>query len=51
MQRWNGSTWTDVASSENAGSSEKISTSVPSGTYRYEVYAYSGSGSFTLTVQ
>ncbi|ADY27365.1 Aqualysin 1 (plasmid) [Deinococcus proteolyticus MRP] len=51
LQRWNGSSWVDVASSESTGSSERISTSVTSGTYRYEVYAYSGSGSFTLTVQ
>ncbi|GHF93805.1 alkaline serine protease [Deinococcus piscis] len=51
LQRYDGSQWVDVASSQGTSSSERISTSVASGTYRYEVYAYSGSGSFTLTVQ
>ncbi|MDO4263550.1 MAG: S8 family peptidase, partial [Deinococcus sp.] len=51
LQRWNGSSWVDVATSETTGSIERISTSVTSGTYRYEVYAYSGTGSFTLTVR
>ena len=42
-------TWTDVAASEGAGSSESVTYSAGSGTYRWEVYSYSGRGSFTLT--
>ncbi|RJF72149.1 serine protease [Deinococcus cavernae] len=42
-------TWTDVASSEGGTSSESINYAATSGTYRWEVYAYSGSGSYTLT--
>lgn len=49
LQKYNGSSWVDVAASESAGSSESISYSASSGTYRWEVYAYSGSGSYTLT--
>ncbi|GHF30953.1 subtilisin family serine protease [Deinococcus metalli] len=41
-------TWTDVAASEGSTSTENISYSAGSGTYRWEVYAYSGSGSYTL---
>ncbi|RJF73679.1 hypothetical protein D3875_11145 [Deinococcus cavernae] len=42
-------TWTDVASSETSTSTESINYAAGSGTYRWEVYAYSGSGSYTLT--
>ncbi|WP_135228405.1 S8 family peptidase [Deinococcus fonticola] len=42
-------TWTDVASSEGGTSSEAISYTATSGTYRWEVYSYSGRGSYTLT--
>jgi Zn-dependent metalloprotease len=48
LQQWNGSTWTDVASSESATSTESISYAATAGTYRWEVYGYGGSGSFTL---
>ena len=41
--------WTDVAASEGSGSSEIISYNAGSGTYRWEVSSYSGTGSFTLT--
>ncbi|MFC4639477.1 S8 family peptidase [Deinococcus hohokamensis] len=49
LQKYNGSTWADVAASEGASSSESINYAAGSGTYRWEVYAYSGSGSYTLT--
>lgn len=48
LQRWNGSSWVDVAASEGATSTETITYSASAGTYRWDVYAYSGSGSFTL---
>ena len=48
LQRWNGSSWVDVASSEGATSTEAITYSATAGSYRWDVYAYSGSGSFTL---
>ncbi len=48
LQRWNGSSWGDVAASESATSTETITYSATAGSYRWDVYAYSGSGSFTL---
>jgi Zn-dependent metalloprotease len=49
LQKRNGSgSWVDVAASESASSTENISYSAGTGTYRWDVYAYSGSGSFTL---
>ncbi len=48
LQKYNGSTWADVASSESGTSTESINYAATSGTYRWEVYAYSGSGSYTL---
>ena len=49
LQKYNGSTWADVAASETGTSSESINYAAASGTYRWEVYAYSGTGSYTLT--
>jgi subtilisin family serine protease len=48
LQKWNGSSWVDVASSTSASSTENISYSGTSGSYRWEAYSYSGSGSYTL---
>jgi Zn-dependent metalloprotease len=48
VQKLSGSTWSDVAKSETASSTETIAYTAGSGTYRIEVYAYSGSGSYTL---
>ncbi|GAA5532708.1 S8 family peptidase [Deinococcus aluminii] len=48
LQKYNGSSWVDVAASEGSTSSESINYAAGSGTYRWEVYAYSGSGSYTL---
>lgn len=42
-------TWSDVAASENTGSNESISYSAAAGTYRWAIYAYSGSGNYTVT--
>ena len=49
LQKYNGSTWADVAASETGTSSESVNYAAASGTYRWEVYAYSGTGSYTLT--
>lgn len=48
VQKLSGSTWSDVAKSESASSTEQIAYNAGSGTYRIEVYAYSGSGTYTL---
>ncbi|MBZ9712479.1 S8 family peptidase [Deinococcus multiflagellatus] len=48
LQRYNGTSWVDVAASEGATSTEAITFTASSGTYRWEVYGYSGSGSYTL---
>lgn len=49
LQKQSGSSWVDVASSLGSGSNETVSYNAGSGTYRWEVYSYRGSGSFTLT--
>jgi subtilisin family serine protease len=48
LQKWNGSTWVDVASSTSVSSNETISYSGTSGYYRFQVYSYSASGSYNL---
>jgi Zn-dependent metalloprotease len=48
LQKWNGSSWAIVARGETSTSIENVTYSGTSGTYRWRVYAYSGSGSFTL---
>src|SRR5829696_8249679 len=48
LLKWNGSSWTIVARSESATSSETISYSGTSGYYMWQVYSYSGSGSYNL---
>ncbi|HEX6640786.1 MAG TPA: M4 family metallopeptidase [Thermoanaerobaculia bacterium] len=48
LQKLSGSTWTSVAAGESSTATENVSYNGTSGTYRWRVYAYSGSGSFTL---
>lgn len=48
LQKWNGSTWVSVAAGETSTSTENVTYSGTSGYYRWRVYSYSGSGSFTL---
>ncbi|HEX4895932.1 MAG TPA: S8 family peptidase [Solimonas sp.] len=43
-----GATWSNVKSSTGSTSTESVDYSGTSGTYRWRVYAYSGSGSYTL---
>ncbi|UBV43224.1 carboxypeptidase [Deinococcus taeanensis] len=49
LQKYNGSSWAQVAASEGSSSAEAINYAATSGTYRWRVYGYSGSGSYTLT--
>jgi len=48
LQKLSGTTWSAVAAGESSTSTENVTYSGTSGTYRWRVYAYSGSGSFTL---
>jgi hypothetical protein len=48
LERWNGSSWSVVASGTSASSTENVSYNGTSGTYRWRVKSYSGSGSYTL---
>ncbi len=48
LQRWNGSTWADVASATSPQPDETLSYNGSAGYYRYRVHAYSGSGTYTL---
>ena len=48
LQKLSGSTWTSVAAGESSTSIENVTYNGTSGTYRWRVYSYSGSGSFTL---
>jgi streptogrisin C len=50
LQRWNGSSWATVASSTGSTSQESLSYNGSAGYYRYVVYSYSGSGSYTLGI-
>ncbi|MFL6254842.1 MAG: S8 family peptidase [Pyrinomonadaceae bacterium] len=48
LLKWNGSTWVTVASSTSSTSSETISYAGTSGYYEWQVYSYSGSGSYNF---
>jgi vibriolysin len=48
LQKLSGSTWSNVKASEGSTSTENISYAGTAGTYRWRVYSYSGSGSFSL---
>lgn len=50
LQKLSGTTWTQVAASESATAKETINYSGTAGTYRWRVYSYSGSGSYTLCI-
>jgi subtilisin family serine protease len=51
LYKWNGFTWVVVARSESSDSSEDITYSGTAGYYLWEVYSYSGSGSYTFGMQ
>ncbi|MFC4336116.1 S8 family peptidase [Salininema proteolyticum] len=48
LQRWNGSSWSSVASGTSASSEETVSYDGTAGYYRWVAYSYSGSGSYTI---
>ncbi len=51
LQRWNGSTWTNVASGTTSSNNETVTFSGTAGYYRWRVLSYSGSGSYQLYIQ
>ncbi|MXV21851.1 S8 family peptidase, partial [Deinococcus xianganensis] len=48
LQKLSSGSWTTVARAEGSTSTEAITYTATSGTYRWRVYGYSGSGSYTL---
>ena len=48
LQKWNGASWSSVKASEGTTSTESITYAGTSGTYRWRVYSYSGSGTYTI---
>ncbi|HEX5709278.1 MAG TPA: S8 family peptidase [Pyrinomonadaceae bacterium] len=48
LQKWNGSSWVIVARGETATPNETISYNGTSGYYRWQVYSFSGSGSYNF---
>lgn len=48
LQKLSGTTWSNVGAGETSTANENVSYSGTAGTYRWKVYSYSGSGSFTL---
>jgi vibriolysin len=50
LEKLSGSTWSSVASGLTSSANENVTYSGTSGSYRWRVYAYSGSGSYTLCI-
>ena len=48
LQKWNGSAWVIVASSESTTSVETISSFAGPGYYRWHIYSYAGLGSYNF---
>jgi len=51
LQKWNGFSWTIVARSESSTSEEQIAYNGTSGYYRWRVYSFRGSGSYSFWLQ
>ncbi|HEV2911835.1 MAG TPA: S8 family peptidase [Pyrinomonadaceae bacterium] len=51
LQKWNGSTWVTVASGTSATSNEDITYTGTAGYYTWQIYSYSGSGSYNFWMQ
>jgi subtilisin family serine protease len=51
LQKWNGSTWVTVASGTSATSNEDVTYSGTAGYYTWQIYSYSGSGSYNFWLQ
>ena len=50
LQKWNGASWSTVASGTTAADDENVSYNGTAGYYRYRVHAYSGSGTYRLGI-
>jgi Zn-dependent metalloprotease len=50
LEKYNGTSWASVASGLSSSASENVTYSGTSGSYRWRVYSYSGSGSYTLCI-
>nr|MDT0657522.1 S1 family peptidase [Micromonospora sp. DSM 115978] len=50
LQRWSGSSWVTVAQGITSGPDETTTYTGSAGYYRYRVHAYSGSGSYSLSI-
>ena len=48
LQKWNGSSWSQVASGATASNNETVQYNGTAGTYRWRVHAYSGTGTYNL---
>jgi streptogrisin C len=51
LYKWNGSSWRVVASSTGPTDSETINYSGSAGYYEWDIYAYSGSGTFQFCLK
>ncbi|MDQ3407814.1 MAG: S8 family peptidase [Chloroflexota bacterium] len=51
LQKWNGSSWVNVAQGIGSTSTEDVSYNGTAGYYVWRVVSYSGSGSYTLKIQ
>ncbi len=51
LQKWNGSSWVNVAQGVGSTSTEDVSYNGTAGYYVWRVVSYSGSGSYTLKMQ
>jgi hypothetical protein len=51
LQKWNGFAWVFVASSEGTTAEEQIAYSGTPGYYRWLVYSFTGSGSYSFWLQ
>ncbi|MDX6269370.1 MAG: aqualysin 1, partial [Acidobacteriota bacterium] len=51
LQKWNGSAWVIVARGETATSSEDVVYNGTAGYYQWQIYSYSGSGSYNFWKQ
>ncbi|ASA55369.1 M6 family metalloprotease domain-containing protein [Vibrio gazogenes] len=50
LMRWDGNNWQQVAASEEPASREQITYTADANFYYFQVYAYSGSGQYNLTI-
>ncbi len=48
LQKLSGSTWSNVKASEGSTSTESVTYAGTAGTYRWRIYSYQGSGTYTV---